>query len=223
MDAILFDFDGIVIDSEPVHFEGFRQVLETAGITLTREDYYAKYLGYDDHDGFLAVARDNGLVFDETKVAELTAAKTHLVQQMLASVPPLPGAVELIRAGAEAGVPMAVCSGALRAEVEGPCRALGIAGHFAAIVAAEDVDAGKPDPQGYRLARERLAEATGHRITAARCLAVEDSPAGIDAARAAGMRVLAVTTSYPAETLAGAERIEASLADVSLEMLEGLL
>ena len=149
MDAVIFDFDGVVVDSEPVHFACFRDVLATVGLELTVEDYYDKYLGYDDHDCLLIAARDRGAKLSERRIADLTAAKTKLVQRAFReSIQPLPGAVALIRAIAAAGVPMAVCSGALRDEVVLASRTVGVLDCFQAIVAAEDVKRGKPDPEG---------------------------------------------------------------------------
>ncbi|MCJ7544687.1 MAG: HAD family phosphatase [Phycisphaerae bacterium] len=223
MDALVLDFDGVVVDSEPVHLACFQRVLAEEGIVLAADDYYAKYLGYDDRDCFLAVARDQGRALRRPLEA-LIAAKTALVQQALSeSVQPLPGAVELIRSAKAAGVPVAVCSGALRKEIELASAAVGVLGCFTAIVSAEDVSAGKPDPQGFRLVLERLAAACGRPIRPQRCVAVEDSPAGITAARGAGMKVLAVTNSYPPQRLQDAQRVVASLADVDLAELDALL
>jgi beta-phosphoglucomutase len=229
MDALIFDFDGVVVDSEPIHFAGFRRVLRTAGIELTEEDYYSLYLGYDDHDCFEAVGRNTGVELTDRRIAELTAAKTQWVKQALAeTIQPLPGAVELIRAAAAAGVPLAICSGALREEIELASRTVGIDTCIATIVAAEDVARGKPDPEGYLLACRQLGrtppeDGSPPACRPERCVVVEDSPAGIEAGKGAGMAVLAVTNSYPADQLAAADRIVASLADVSLAALEELL
>ncbi len=216
MDALIFDFDGVVVDSEPIHLAGFQRVLESIGLNLTEEDYYARYLGYDDHDCLLIAARDAGRALDEAQIAELTRAKTACVQQAFAeSIRPLPGAAELIRAAAAEAVPLAVCSGALREEIELASRTIAVWACFQAVVAARDVRRGKPDPEGYAKARERLAAATGRELRPGRCVAVEDSPAGIEAAAAAGMKTLAVTNSYAREHLA-ADRVVASLAAVTL-------
>jgi beta-phosphoglucomutase len=224
MDAVIFDFDGVVVDSEPVHFAGFRDVLATLGLDLKLEDYYDKYLGYDDHDCLLIAARDRGVELSERQIADLTAAKTDLVQRAFReSIQPLPGAVTLIRAIAAAGVPMAICSGALRDEIILAGRTVGVLDCFQAIVAAQDVKRGKPDPQGYLAARSLLARAAGKDLRPRRCIVVEDSPAGIEAARAAGMKVLAVATSYRPNHLAKADRVVASLADVTFAQLQELL
>jgi len=211
------------VDSEPVHLVCFQQVLAGAGVELNREDYYAKYLGFDDHDCFLAALRKAGQQASEERIADMIRAKSRLVRQTYArGVTPLPGAAELVRSAADAKVPLAVCSGALREEIEQAARAVGVLDCFAAIVAARDVKHGKPDPEGYRQALERLREATGRHLCAGAGVVVEDSPAGIDAAKAAGLQVLAVTNSYAAEALSRADRIVRSLVDVGLEDVEAI-
>jgi len=224
LDALIFDFDGVVADSESIHFATFRRVLESRGYKLTPEDYYTRYIGYNDHDAFLEAIGVQGGSTAEADIAEMTARKTAMVKRAFAeSIQPLPGAVELIRSAVAAGVPVAVCSGALREEIELASRKIGVLESFTVIVAAQDVRRGKPHPEGYELARGRLSAATGRKIAAARCVAVEDAPAGIDAARGAGMRVLAVTNSYPASALKAADRVVGSLKDVTTAALEKLL
>ncbi len=224
MDAVIFDFDGVVVDSEPVHFAGFRDVLAAIGLELTEQAYYEKYLGYDDHDCLLIAAGDMGVELSETQVAELSAIKTELIQQTFRqSIEALPGAIALIRAIHDASVPLAICSGALRDEIVLASQTIGVLDCFGAIVAAEDVDRGKPDPEGYLAAREELAQAVGKDLRPQRCLVVEDSPAGIEAGKAAGMKVLGVATSYDAHHLAAADRAVNSLADVTLAELEELV
>ncbi len=224
MEALIFDFDGVVVDSEPIHLAGFQQVLSPLGADLSRDAYYSKYLGYDDYDCLAAVLDDHGIAYSESQLAELIAAKTHGVQKAMGeSIQPLDGSVELIRLAAQADVPIAVCSGALRDEIHLAARAVGIWEHFTVVTSAEDVSCGKPSPEGYQLTLRRLAETGGSDLRAEKCIVVEDAPAGIEAAKAAGMKVLAVTNSYPAETLHAADRIVASLAEVTIASLDELL
>lgn len=224
MDAVVFDFDGVIVDSEPVHCAGFADVLRAHGVTLTWELYRERYLGYDDRDCFLAVCADHGVAVDDAGLAAMIAAKSAIVREELGrSARALPGAAELIAALAAADVPLAICSGALRAEIEIAARRVGVRESFRALVAAEDVARGKPDPAGYALALARLGEATGRTPRAAASLAIEDSPAGIAAARAAGLAVLAVTTSYAAAALGGAAAVVASLAGVTPARLAALV
>jgi len=105
LDALIFDFDGVVVDSEPIHLACFRQVLGRRGIDLPTEDYYGLYLGFDDHDCFEAVLKNNHRPVEEDEIAAMTAEKTALVQRAIAeSIQPLPGALELMRAAREAQV-----------------------------------------------------------------------------------------------------------------------
>ncbi len=224
LNAVIFDFDGVIVDSEPLHFEGFRRVLQRVDITLTREAYYQRYLGYDDRDCFAVVAGDEGVTLDPETTQSLIAEKTAWMQQALAAeIEPLPGAVPLIRALSADGVPLAICSGALREEILIAARCVGVLDHFLHVVSAEDVADGKPDPQGYRIARERLAETTGSDIPAEGCVVIEDSPAGITAGRSANMKVLAVATSYDQADLTDADRIVESLQAVTPAEVRSLL
>ncbi len=223
MDALIFDFDGVVVDSEPIHLTAFQQVLAGLGIEMTREAYFSKYLGYDDRDCIAACARDQGVQLAAHRVAQLIEAKTALVKRLFREgIEPLPGAVELIRAAAEAGTPVGVCSGALREEIELASRAVGVWDCWSVVVPAEDVARGKPDPEGYALTLKRLSGKLGRRVEPGRCVVVEDSPAGIEAAKAVGFRVLAVTNSYGASDLAAADRVVGSLAEVDPALLEAL-
>ena len=215
LDALIFDFDGVIVDSEPIHLAAFRAVLLRRGLTLSTQDYYAKYLGYDDHDCFSHVLLDQGREADETEIAAMTAEKTVLVQCQLAqSSQALPGAVELMRQAKAAGAGLAICSGALREEILIAGRAVGAVQLVDVLVAARDVQRGKPDPEGYLLARRLLGEKFARPIRSA--WVVEDSPAGIEAAKGAGCRVLAVTNSYSSEALRAADRIVQSLATVDI-------
>jgi beta-phosphoglucomutase len=223
LNAIIFDFDGVIVDSEPLHFEGFRKVLERIGITLTREDYYTHYLGYGDEDCFRVVAEDRNVELSDETLQSLIAEKTAWMQQALsAEIEPLPGSVRLIAALAGDGVPLAICSGALREEILIAARCVGVEKHFHHVVAAEDVAVGKPDPHGYNIARRLLAETTDRDIPAETCVVIEDSPAGIAAAKAAGMAVLGVATSYEPDQLTQADRIADSLEDVTADDLRSI-
>ncbi|MCK4626419.1 MAG: HAD family phosphatase [Phycisphaerae bacterium] len=226
MDAMIFDFDGVVVDSEPIHLACFSEVLARYDIELTGEDYYGKYLGFDDHDCFGAVLSDNGHQADERKIAEMTAEKTLLVQKAFAeSIRPLPGAIELMRAARQAGAALAICSGALREEILLAGKTVGAIELIEVVVSAEDVQAGKPDPEGYALALKLLNEvkkvglrsATSQptRISPSDVWVVEDSPAGVQAGKDAGMNVLAVTNSYDRTALAAADHIVDSLTEIT--------
>ncbi len=224
LQALIFDFDGVVVDSEPVHCAGFQAILKDRyDIDITLNDYYERYLAYTDAEAFGIILCDHGRDLDAATLAELIEAKTALVHEMFRrDIRALPGAVELMASARQAGLAVAICSGALRDEIELAARAVGALQHVQLIVSAEDVPAGKPDPAGYRLARRRLAETLGQELPDGACVAIEDAPAGIVAARGAGLAVLAVTTSTQPDQLAGANRVVTSLADVTLDDLRQL-
>jgi len=221
LDAVIFDFDGVVVDSEPIHLAGFRQALAKRGIGLSTQDYYGKYVGFDDHDCFAKVLEDNGREIDEREIAAMTAEKTARVKKALAeSIQPLPGALELMRAARDAGAGVAICSGALRAEIEIAAKAVGALGLADVIVSAEDVARGKPDPEGYLLTLRLLGQARSRPPDPAATYVVEDAPAGAEAAKAAGCKVIAVTNSFNRKALAGADLVVDSLTEVSLRELD---
>lgn len=219
--AIVFDFDGVIADTEPVHLQAFQDELATVGLSLSREDYLAKYLGYSDREGFEAVARDAGRALRSDEVERLISQKTVRIQSLFASMSLMfPGVAGRIREWAPV-VPIGIASGALRAEVEVILASAGLLSCFRTIVSANDPVEGKPSPAPYQLAMAQLAASSGFAgdLRPERCLAIEDSRWGITAARAAGMRVIGVTTSFDAEDLAGADLVVGGVGDLTLEML----
>lgn len=224
MDAIIFDFDGVLVDSEPIHLQSFTEVLASVGVTLSREEYFARYLGFDDVTCLKEAMRHHGVAYTSETIDGMVAEKTRVLQAHLsASIPPIAGAVALVRAAEQGGVPLAIASGGLRREIEIGLATIGLRDCFGVIVAAEDVRQTKPHPEAYRQAAELLEKRLGRRIETRRCVAVEDSPTGIASAKSAGMRVLAVHTSYPPDALRKADRTEADLSAVTLEMLRTLV
>ena len=222
--ALIFDFNGIIVDDEPIHFELFKQVLAEEGIKLTEADYYARYLGFDDRGAFTAAYREHGRSLDEKLLARLIDRKTIYYQSEIRSkVRIFPGVEKLVTTLVPV-LPLAVASGALRQEIETILSAAGLLKHFAVIISAEDVDHGKPEPEIFlkALARLNAQVEDGHPIDAADCLVIEDSKEGIRGARRAGMKCLAVSNSHPIELLQEANAVVRSLEEVNLSLLEKL-
>jgi len=219
--AAIFDFDGVLVDSEPLHFRALRDALAPEAITIDEQEYAREYLAYDDRGGIRTALERHGQPWDGERIETIALRKARLFQALLPSVPWLPGARELVLGLERAGLPLAIASGALRAEIEAILSAGGLRGAFRAVVGAEDVTSGKPHPEPYLRALAALA-ATATGLRASECLVVEDSMPGIAAARAAGMTVVAVTNSYPAPRLSAAQLVVASLEGLSLERLERL-
>ena len=219
--AIIFDFNGILVDDEPIHLELFRRVLEEEGLSLSDEDYYAKYLGMDDRGCFRAVFQAHGRELTDAKLEELIARKAVYYKQTIAQRTRIfPGVTRLVPELA-ARFPLAVASGALRDEIDLILSGIGLKNCFQVIVSAEDVAAGKPHPEIFVKALRELNEKRSEPIRASECLVIEDSKDGILAAHRAGIKCLAVTNSHPAAELK-ADKVVASLEEVSPAFLEAL-
>jgi beta-phosphoglucomutase len=213
--AVVFDFDGVIADSEPLHFEGFRRVLAREGVALGKRDYYEKYLGYDDAGAFRAVLADHGQSFDDGRISSLVSTKLAIFPEMVAGQSVIyPGAAACItRLGAR--VPLAIASGAMLGDIDAVLGGTGLRDRFRTVVAAEHTARSKPHPDPYRLAVEILRKPG---------VAIEDSVWGLQSARDAGLRTVAVTTSYDAATLtAAADLVVASLDEVTVERLDALV
>lgn len=221
--AIIFDFNGIICDDEPIHFEALKKVLSEVGISITGNEYSALYLGRDDGECFSFAFQRASKPLPPGKIKELTHRKTdYYLEQVRASLPVFPGVLRLIEE-ASAQMPLAVASGAPGDEVRFVLERLGILTRFQAVLAAEDVHRGKPAPDIFVAAWRQLNQKLN--LTAAlppeSCLVIEDSIPGIAAAVAAGMKCLAVATSHPPGELASAHRIVPRL-NVSLAELLAL-
>ena len=190
--GILFDFNGVIVDDESQHCDALIATLADYGYSLDREAYYQEYLGFDDRECFRFTFERLGRPQDEVAVSEAVARKhaayEHAVRQSMRLVP---GAAEFVENAAMDGFQLAIVSGALRSEIELILDLTGLRPHFAEIVSAEDVSACKPDPWGYNRAREMLE------LSPKRCVVIEDSLPGLQAARAAGLRCAMLATSHP--------------------------
>ncbi len=215
--AILFDFDGVIANTEPLHFAGLRRTLADIDITLTESDYYANYLGFDDRGCFLAALQTNerpitpAVLHDlmtKKAIAYLASVRDHLVI--------FPGVREFVEQAA-ARYPLAIASGALRPEIELILEQAGLRKAFLHITSAEDVSRGKPDPQPFQYALAGLTHVRPNLgLDAASCLVIEDSLPGIRSAKSAGMKVLAVANTHTTQDLHEAHAITHSLAETSL-------
>jgi beta-phosphoglucomutase len=220
--AVIFDFNGIIVDDEPIHFKLFQRVLGEEGITLTEEAYYARYLGFDDRGAFIAGFHDNNRSLTDQKLSELIDRKALYYQDAIRNhVVIFPGVKTLIYELAPS-VPLAVASGALRDEIATILTTAGLLNYFQAIVSAEDVKQGKPEPEIFWKVLAKLNAGASPQIEPANCVVIEDSKEGIRGARAAGMKCLAVTNSHPAELLGEANAVVKSLEEVTLPFLQQL-
>ncbi len=224
--AIVFDFDGVIADSEPLHLEVYQQVLSDRGIALSSDAYYDRYLGYDDVGGFKAVLTDHGRPADDETVRELVEAKARLFPALVDGRNVLfPDAAAVIREFADR-LPLAIASGALPHEIELILTAAGIRDAFSVIVGAGQTPRSKPSPDPYARAVELLQErglVAGGADAAAGCVAIEDSKWGILSAKAAGLACVAVTTSYAADELTDADLVVHRLGELTVDVMKGLV
>ena len=212
MQAVIFDFDGVIADSEPLHFEGLRRTLAEIHIDLTEDDYYTNYLGFDDRGCFLEALRVNQIPSTPSLVESLMAKKA---SAYLASIKDhvviFPGVKEFVEEAA-ATCPVAIASGALRVEIELVLEHIGLRKAFCHITSAEDVTHGKPNPEPFLHALAGVNRQQGTAVLSpASCLVIEDSRPGIRAAKSAGMKVLAVANTHTVQDLHEADAISHSL------------
>src|SRR5436190_11323905 len=193
--AIVFDFDGVIANSEPLHFQAFQNVLAGEGLMLTERDYYNRYLGYDDVGVFRAVG------VETARIGDLVKQKAVRIEALERDVSILfPGAASAIRRLA-GSVPLAIASGAIGAEIRRVLEREHLSQFFVAVVSAEDTPIGKPAPDPYLRAVAELNTACGGGLSARECVAIEDSQWGPEPARTAGLKTVGITHTYDAVAL----------------------
>jgi beta-phosphoglucomutase len=234
--AVIFDFNGVLVDDEAVHFALFRELLAEEGVIITEGDYHERYLGYDDRGCFEAALLEAGQDADRERLGRLIAQKARRYRQVASQgLRFFADAAETLGAVA-ARWPVAICSGALRPEIEYALERMGRLEQITAVISAEDTDKGKPDPEGYQLALAALRarafnvrgavsssqQKTPLQLDAINCLVIEDSLAGIVSAKRAGMRTVGIPNTYTVAQLreAGADEIVGGLEGLTPEWIE---
>ncbi len=220
--AIIFDCDGVIADTEPLHFATFQKVLAEEGIPLTREDYFDRYLALDDRGCFTRAHADNSKDISSDKLSELIRRKASFVEVVMReSLELFPGVALFIRQAARK-YPLAIASGALRHELELILHHGRLKDYFQVVVSAEDVTRGKPHPEPFLKALALINSARADAIEPRHCLVIEDSIHGVKAAHEAGMLCLAVTNSYSKYALSQAEWVVESFEDLTIDEIEAL-
>jgi beta-phosphoglucomutase len=226
--TVIFDFDGVIADSEEIHFRSFNQTLAPMGVIIDQKVYWQKYLGFTDKEAYEHMSEDLGLNLTDEKIDWLIDEKAVVFDEIVHSDGVLiDGVLQFFKHLRENSIPTAICSGATLSDIESVFEAtrkrLGIdlSQNFKTVVTADDVKDGKPSPQGYLLTLEKLNEICPNAITPADCVVIEDSHWGIEAARAAKMKVIAVTNSYPeAELTPAADMVVETLKDLTIKQIE---
>lgn len=221
MPALILDFDGVIVDSEPVHERTIRAAAESAGLRLTRDDFVRICVGSADLECLVRLARDQGRELPEPELTRMVHIKRSMFAQLRAAgeIRPFPGTVALIRAAAADPriTGMAVCTGSRLAEAEAQLRAAGLWESFDGCITRESVSRIKPDPEPYMRACECLG------VEPRDAVAIEDTVPGVRSALGAGLRVIAVCHTLPRETLeaAGAHAVHAATAGMGIADLLG--
>ena len=222
--AVIFDFDGVIADTEYLHFKAFNMVFDKLGVNITKDKYYSDYLGFSDIDCIRAVNKDYNLGLGIADYKAIIAKKSKVFDKLAVKEGDIiEGAAEMINMLRQNSVRIGICSGALLNEIKLMLSMSGFSEAFEVIVAADHVSKGKPDPEGYLLALERLNSNGDMKINPQECIVIEDSQWGLEAAGAANMRRIAVTNTYHEDILAPiAEMTVSNLADVSMEKIKSL-
>ncbi len=221
--AVIFDFDGVITDSEVLHLRAFNKVLARYNIEIKEEVYYKEYLGFTDLDCFESVVDTNKLGLDSEQIKNLIRQKNRVFEELAATEATIfEGVPEFLQMLSENGIPMAICSGAVLEEIALILEKSGLGHFFAEIVAGDQVTKGKPDPEGFLLALERLNKENQNPIAANECVIIEDSHWGLEAGNAAGMHTVGITNTYNPGQLSMAEKIVTSLSELTIEDLQQL-
>ncbi len=219
LNAVIFDFDGVIIDSESLHFKVFNEVLSTYDIEISWEDYQGLYIGYDDEKTIKTVFKKNRKILNKKIVRKLIQQKAHIFEKAVSDKQAkiFPGAIELIKS-IPIRVPIGLCTGALRSDIKPVLSGLKIKNTFKAIVTAEDTKKSKPHPDPYNLILSQLDIHDPNTV-----VAIEDTPAGIRSAKSAGLKVLAVTNTFSSQFLFDADAVTDTLERVNRKTLEDLI
>ncbi len=221
--AVIFDFDGVITDSEVLHFRTFNQVLSGHNIEITKEDYYKDYLGLSDRDLFLLFIDKGQLAIGKDQVDDLIKQKNKIFEKLANSDGKIiDGVQDFLALLSQNNISIAIYSGALLSEIELILEKANLRHFFEAIVSAEHVKRGKPYPEGFLLALERLNQQSSDAILPDECIVIEDAYWGLEAAKAAKMHTVAITNSYAANQLSIAEKTIDHLTHLTITDLEKL-
>jgi len=221
--AVIFDFDGVITDSEVLHLRSFNHVLAGHNVNVTTKDYYRNYLGLTDVDCFRLLVNKGHLKVAEQQIEGLVKQKNQVFEKLARTEGKIiEGVRDFLGMLRQNSIRMAICSGALSAEIELTLQEAHLRPFFEVIVSSENVKKGKPNPDGFLLVLRKLNQKRNNPIAADQCVVIEDSHWGLKAAKEAGMHTIAVTNSYEADQLGMAERIVTNLNQLSIGNLQEL-
>jgi beta-phosphoglucomutase len=228
--TVILDFDGVITDSEILHFRSLNKVLAKFGFQMTKKDYYQYYLGLSDLDFFKELQQKGRLQLDSQQIQQALEEKKQLYEKLaMTEGRIIEGVREFLEMLGQNNIPMAICSGALLTEINLILEGAQLRHFFDCIVSAEQIKRGKPAPDGLLLTLQKLnchkascGEKSENPITPDQCVVIEDSHWGLEAAKAAGMHQVAVTNSYDAPQLIPTEKVVDCLSELSINDLQEL-
>lgn len=214
--AVVFDFDGVLADSEPLHLAAYQEIFSALGVELTRAEYYARYLGYNDDGVFRRMSDAHGLSLGDADIGRLIEEKCAVFDDIAERTdvlyPSAAGCIERL----SREFPLGIASGAMRGEIEAVLKRARLDHHIRFIVASGETLESKPAPDPY------IRAAQLHGLPSSSCVAIEDSRWGIESAKAAGMKCVAITHTYPPSELTTADAIITSLDEFTPELITHL-
>jgi beta-phosphoglucomutase len=224
--AIIFDMDGVICDSEDLHMKAFQEVLSQESIIITDQEYYDRYLAHDDRGSFLAAFTDHGQPApDPQKMKSLLMRKSKVFDVFMRDgLVIFPGVDAFVRK-VSAKYALALATGARRLEAEFVLKKAGLRDVFAAVVSADDVANGKPEPEAFERALKMLNQMRldgTPEINSSEVVVIEDSPRCIRTVKGMGMKAVGMATSYPKDSLREADLVIDTFVRFPAEQLEKL-
>ena len=222
--AVIFDFDGVVADSELLHYKGLNEAFGLYGVIIPQDVYYERYLGYSDLECIEVVNIDYNMGADAAGIAKMIAYKTEVFDKLVKEETAIiEGVIEFVEMLRNNAIPMAVCSGGTSSDIAQMLEGSGLVNVFDPIISADHVEKSKPHPDGYVLTLKRLNQNRNNPVLPSECVVIEDSHWGLEAAGAAGMHRIGVTNTYDSEHLGPfAEKVVGRLDEITMDCLEGL-
>jgi beta-phosphoglucomutase len=229
--AVIFDFDGVLVDSELLHHQAFNHIFAKFNFQITTDEYFDRFLGLSDEELLRTIDKEKKLSLSEPRLRQLLQEKAATFKDLaLTQAVVIDGVPQFLKMLSDNKIPMAICSGALLPEIEMILKGAGLRNYFDVIVSAEQVKYDKPDPEGFLLAlkllnklvRRSCGGKTHTQIKPENCIVIEDSHWGLEAAKNTGMHPVAVTNSYSAEQLKPADKIIVNLSELTLSVLKSL-
>ncbi|MCY4263165.1 MAG: HAD family phosphatase [Candidatus Dadabacteria bacterium] len=212
--ALIFDFDGVIVDSEPLHLKSFQKSVETLGLSLSPTEYYLRYLACDDRSFFRNFLDDNRRRATEREIERLVEEKGVFFEEMIGEgIKIFPGVLEFLEVFGER-FHVAIGSGALSTEINLILRCKGLSRFFSFVIGADETENPKPSPEVYLKCLEKFKKDYDATVTPGQCVVFEDSPHGVLAAKRAGMNCVGITNSCDGSELRLADRVAGSFLEI---------